>query len=108
MPASVASAVAASFPGPDLPGVLPVPAAPRDDMFGRLGTDIMDAAGQVLGRAPGSFNAGLIFVPGPDTWHGFTRRPIRGVRRSLIVNYVRPEWRSRHELAFPETPVRAA
>jgi len=24
------------------------------------------------------------------------------VRRSLIVNYVKPEWRSRHELAFPE------
>lgn len=69
------------------------------------GTDIMDAAGHVLGRASGAFNAGLIFVPGSDTWHGFTRRPIRGVRRSLIVNYVKPEWRSRHELAFPETPV---
>lgn len=69
------------------------------------GTDIMDADGRVLGRAPGTFNSGLIFIPGPDTWHGFTRRPIRGVRRSLIVNYVKPEWRSRHELAFPETPV---
>ncbi|HET8998003.1 MAG TPA: 2OG-Fe(II) oxygenase [Acetobacteraceae bacterium] len=69
------------------------------------GTDIMDPFGTVLGRAPGSFNSGLVFVPGSDTWHGFTRRPIRGVRRSLIVNYVKPEWRSRHELAFPETPV---
>jgi hypothetical protein len=72
------------------------------------GTDIMDPQGKVLCRAPGTFNHGLIFVPGADTWHGFERRPIRGVRRSLIVNYVKPEWRSRHELAFPETPVRAA
>lgn len=72
---------------------------------GDWGTDIMDASGGVLGRASGTFNNGLVFVPGTDTWHGFVRRPIRGVRRSLIVNYVKPEWRSRHELAFPETPV---
>lgn len=69
------------------------------------GTDIMDAQGTVLGRASGAFNTGLIFIPAADTWHGFVRRPIRGVRRSLIVNYVTPAWRSRHELAFPETPV---
>lgn len=69
------------------------------------GTDIMDASGAVLRRSSGAFNAGLIFIPGADTWHGFARRPIRGVRRSLIVNYVKPEWRSRHELAFPETAV---
>jgi hypothetical protein len=69
------------------------------------GTDIMDASGVVLRRLSGAFNTGLIFVPGPETWHGFARRPIRGVRRSLIVNYVKPEWRSRHELAFPETAV---
>ncbi len=69
------------------------------------GTDIMDAAGHVLGRAPGTTNHGLIFAPGSDTWHGFTKRPIIGVRRSLIVNYVKPEWRSRHELAFPHEAV---
>ena len=28
-----------------------------------------------------------------------------GLRQSVIVNYVVPEWRSRHELAFPEEPV---
>jgi len=72
------------------------------------GTDVMDRDGTVLARAPGTFNDGLMFVPGADTWHGFTRRPIAGVRRSLIVNYVRPEWRSRHELAFPDQPVVAA
>ncbi len=69
------------------------------------GTDIMDRTGHVLGRASGAFNAGLVFVPGADTWHGFARRPIGGVRRSLIINYVKPEWRARHELAFPETPI---
>jgi len=70
------------------------------------GTDLMTSEGAVLGRSPGGFGKGLVFVPGSDTWHGFTRRPITGVRRSLIVNYVKPEWRSRHELAFPDQPVR--
>ncbi len=69
------------------------------------GTDLMSPTGEVLGRSPGSANSGLIFVPAADTWHGFARRPISGVRRSLIINYVRPEWRSRHELAFPNRPV---
>jgi len=69
------------------------------------GTDLMDPGGAVLGRAPGDFNTGLLFIPGHDTWHGFAPRPMRGVRRSLIVNYVKPEWRSRHELSFPGEPV---
>jgi hypothetical protein len=72
------------------------------------GTDIMDEAGKVLGRSPGTFNSGLIFIPGTDTWHGFVKRPIRGVRRSLIINYVKPEWRSRHELAYPDQPIVSA
>ncbi len=72
------------------------------------GTDIMDQDGHVLSRASGSANRGLLFVPGAETWHGFTRRPIEGVRRTLIVNYVRPEWRSRHELAFPDQAVVSA
>jgi hypothetical protein len=72
------------------------------------GTDIMTPNGGVLARAPGNFNAGLIFVPGADTWHGFSPRPMNGVRRSLIINYVKPEWRSRHELAFPDQPVVSA
>ena len=69
------------------------------------GTELMDAAGTVLGRASGAFNAGLVFVPAADTWHGFTPRPLAGIRRSLIVNYVGPEWRARHELAYPDAPV---
>jgi len=73
----------------------------------KWGTDILDADQRLVMRAPGVFNSGLIFVPGPDTWHGFAPRDITGVRRSLIVNYVVPEWRSRHELAFPDRPVSA-
>jgi hypothetical protein len=69
------------------------------------GTDVYDASLSLAGRAPGSFNRGLIFIPGSDTWHGFARRPIKGVRRSIIINYVTNEWRARHELAYPETPV---
>ncbi len=71
------------------------------------GTDITEPAGHVLAQASGAFNSGLVFVPSADTWHGFARRPIRGLRRSLIINYVKPEWISRHELAFSETPILA-
>ena len=70
------------------------------------GTDVLDGPDRLVATTPYVRNGGLIFVPGADTWHGFHRRPIAGVRRSLIVNYVKPEWRSRHELAFPEQPVR--
>ncbi len=69
------------------------------------GTDLYDAVLEPVGTAPADFNCGLIFIPGTDSWHGFRRRPIRGIRRSLIVNYVTPEWRARHELAFPGRPV---
>ncbi len=69
------------------------------------GTDLMDPDGRVLATTPYHRNDGFIFIPGADTWHGFRRRGIDGVRRSLIVNYVEPAWRSRHELAFPELPV---
>ena len=69
------------------------------------GTDIFASPAEHVGAAPFIRNHGLIFIPGADTWHGFVKRKITGVRRSLIVNYVTEEWRARHELAFPETPV---
>ena len=69
------------------------------------GTDIFASPAAHVGAAPFLRNHGLIFIPGSDTWHGFVKRKITGIRRSLIVNYVTPEWRSRHELAFPETPI---
>ncbi|GAB0118596.1 2OG-Fe(II) oxygenase [Acidisoma sp. 7E03] len=69
------------------------------------GTDLYETPARHVGTAPARRNRGLIFVPGTETWHGFIRRPITGLRRSLIVNYVTPEWRARHELAFPHRPV---
>ncbi|HZS81428.1 MAG TPA: 2OG-Fe(II) oxygenase [Stellaceae bacterium] len=76
-----------------------------DDAAAAWGTDLMTPTGEVLSSAPSLANNGLVFLPGQNTWHGFRKRPIEGVRRSLIVNYVRDEWRSRHELAFPDRPV---
>jgi hypothetical protein len=69
------------------------------------GTDIYDAEKRWVGRSSGEFNSGVIFVPGPDTWHGFDPRPIVGVRRLMEINYVRPDWRDREQLAAPDRPL---
>ena len=71
-----------------------------------LGTDIYWNRDRHYGSSPFRPNSAMIFVPGGDTWHGFERRPIAGVRRSIILNYVTPEWRAREQLSFPEAPVR--
>ncbi|MBM3647610.1 MAG: 2OG-Fe(II) oxygenase [Alphaproteobacteria bacterium] len=76
-----------------------------DPASSNWGTDLYDEEGHLAGRAPYAFNAGVAFIPGKNTWHGFEPRPIVGIRRSLIVNYVVPDWRSRHELAFPDRPI---
>lgn len=72
------------------------------------GTDVYVDADTHHGVAGFQPNAAFMFVPGDDTWHGFEKRTITGVRRSLIVNYVTTEWRARHELAFPDETVRVA
>jgi hypothetical protein len=72
------------------------------------GTDLYDADRRPAARPAAPYGAAVIFVPGADTWHGFERRPLPAVRRTLIVNYVKPEWRSRQELAFPQTPIGTA
>ena len=58
-----------------------------------------------FGPTPHQRNRALVFVPGSDTWHGFRHKTITGIRQTLIVNYVGPDWRSTHELAYPEQPV---
>ncbi|MBW8815633.1 MAG: hypothetical protein JF588_19620 [Caulobacterales bacterium] len=70
-----------------------------------LGTDLYWDAGRWAERTPFAWNAALAFAPSDRTWHGFEPRPIVGVRRSLLVNYVSPAWRSREQLAFPDRPV---
>jgi hypothetical protein len=72
-----------------------------DPALADAGTDIYDASPEhrPAGRADYAPNRGLIFIPGKDTWHGFTPRPVRGVRKSIIVNYVSDAWRAVNELA---------
>ena len=69
------------------------------------GTDIYDADQKWVGRSAPDFDTGVIFVPGPATWHGFDPRPIVGVRRLMEINYVRPSWRDREQLTFPDRPI---
>lgn len=71
----------------------------RDPALADAGTDLYDGPERLWGSAPYAFDGGLIFIPADDTWHGFAPRPIRGLRKSLIINYVDATWRARHELA---------
>jgi hypothetical protein len=77
----------------------------RDPQHATLGTDIYDASKKHVGTSPFASNAAMAFVPGTATFHGFERRTIKGVRKSMIVNFVTNEWRAREQLAFPDSPV---
>lgn len=68
------------------------------------GTDIYDENCKWIGRSSAAFNTAVTFIAGPNTWHGFDKRPIKGVRRLMEINYVR-NWRDREQLAFPDRPV---
>jgi hypothetical protein len=70
-----------------------------------LGTDIFSVDKEPVKRSPFAPNVAMAFVPSDNTYHGFERRPIDGVRRSLILNYVTKEWRNRDQLAFPHQTV---
>ena len=74
-----------------------------DPSLSDAGTDIYDAPPEhkLVASAPYAKSRGLIFAPGANTWHGLSKRPIRGLRRSLIINFVSAEWRQTDELAFP-------
>lgn len=69
------------------------------------GTDIYDDDRKWIGRSEAEFNSATIFKAGPNTWHGFDKRPIIGVRRLFEINYVSPTWRDREQLAFPDRPI---
>jgi hypothetical protein len=77
----------------------------KDENHQDLGTDIYDGEKRHFGRSPFAPNAAMVFIPGNNTYHGFEKRPIRGVRTSLIINYVTNEWRAREQLSFPEAPI---
>ncbi len=69
------------------------------------GTDIYDDDRRWVGRSSAEFNTAVIFVAGPNTWHGFDKRPIAGVRRLMEINYVHPSWRDRDQFCFPDRPI---
>jgi len=73
---------------------------------GTLGTDIYESPERHFGVSPFRRGAAMIFVPGDNTWHGFEKRPIEGVRRSVILNYVTHEWRAREQLSYPDRAIR--
>jgi hypothetical protein len=77
-----------------------------DASHANLGTDIYDAEKRHVGRSPFACNAAMVFVPSGVTYHGFEPRKIKGVRKSVIINYVTNEWLAREQLAFPDRPVR--
>jgi hypothetical protein len=70
------------------------------------GTDLYFGPESWAETVPFGWNTALMFVPSSNTWHGVERRPIEGLRRSIIINYVTDEWRAREQLAFPTAPVR--
>ena len=79
--------------------------ASKDPSHSNLGTDIYNAAKEHVGRSPFQSNSALVFVPADDTFHGFERRDISGIRQSIIINYVTNDWRERDQLAFPDAPI---
>ena len=70
------------------------------------GTDIYDSNKKLVASASAEFDSAVIFIPGENTWHGFEPRKIIGVRRLMEINYVRPSWRSREQLSFPDRPIK--
>jgi hypothetical protein len=72
-----------------------------------LGTDIYSDEHTWAARAPFKWNTALVFVPSDNTFHGFERRDIPRVRRSVIINYVTQDWKAREQLAYPDQPVHA-
>lgn len=77
----------------------------RDPSHANLGTDIYDKDKVHAGRSPFAPNSAMVFVPSDITYHGFEPREIKGIRKSVIINYVTNDWRAREQLAYPDTPV---
>lgn len=76
-----------------------------DEGSEKWGTSIYSDKDNFVYDSPYACNLALVFVPSDDTWHGYEPRKMEGVRKSLIVNYVTDEWRSREELSFPNQPI---
>jgi hypothetical protein len=65
------------------------------------GTDVHEGPPdhKYVTTAPYGKNLGVIFIPGTNTWHGAGHHALKGLRKSIIINYVAPDWRDTFELA---------
>ncbi len=72
-----------------------------DPELATAGTDIHDGPPdfKYVATAPYGKNLGVIFIPGKNTWHGVGHHPLKKLRKSIIINFVGPEWRDKWELA---------
>jgi len=73
-----------------------------DPRLKAAGTDVHEGPPEYkyLCSAPYGKNLGVIFIPGPNTWHAVGKRPLNGaIRKAIIINYVTSDWRDKYELA---------
>jgi hypothetical protein len=72
-----------------------------DPALALAGTDIHEGPPdfKYVTTAPYGKNRGVIFIPGKNTWHGVGHHALKGLRKSIIINYVSPDWRDTFELA---------
>ena len=72
-----------------------------DPNLTHAGTNILDGPPdfKYAGSAPYGRNKGVIFIPGDNNWHGVGQHPIKGLRKSIIINYVTSAWRDKWKLA---------
>ena len=75
------------------------------DLYQEVELESSDEMGyKHVATTPFKSNSALVFIPADDTWHGFEPKWIDGIRKSLIINYVK-DWRATEELCFPNTPI---
>lgn len=72
------------------------------------GTDIYDNNVKWFAKTSAQFNRAAIFIPGENTWHGFEKRKIIGIRRLFEINYVHHTWRDKDQVCFPDQPIHLA
>ncbi len=72
-----------------------------DPSLANAGTDIHEGPPEYtyVTSAPYACNKGVIFIPGDNTWHAVGKRPMKAVRKSVIINFVSSDWQETWELA---------
>ena len=72
-----------------------------DPELANAGTNILEGPPdhKYVGSAPYGKNKGVIFIPGKNTWHGVGHHPVKGIRKSIIINFVTSDWIDTWELA---------